>query len=149
MNRTEPVELTVLCLIEKGDEILLQNRVKEDWKGYTLPGGHVELGESFVDAAIREVKEEAGIEIKNPRIVGIKQFPGAEGRYIVILFKATKWTGVVSASNEGEMEWVRYDQISNKETVADFEELLSVFNNPKFSEFQYLIEESDWKVSIK
>ena len=48
--KTERVELTVLCLIENGDKLLLQNRVKNDWKGYTLPGGHVELGESFVDA---------------------------------------------------------------------------------------------------
>ena len=57
MSRTEPVELTVLCLLQRGNEILLQNRVKKDWKGYTLPGGHVESGESFVDAVIREMKE--------------------------------------------------------------------------------------------
>ena len=44
MAKTENVELTVLCLIQDGDKILLQNRVKKDWKGYTLPGGHVEGG---------------------------------------------------------------------------------------------------------
>ena len=48
MSRTENAELTVLCLIEDGDKILLQNRVKKDWQGYALPGGHVEPGESFV-----------------------------------------------------------------------------------------------------
>ena len=32
-NRTEKVELTVLCLLQDGNRILLQNRVKEDWKG--------------------------------------------------------------------------------------------------------------------
>ncbi len=53
MSRTENVELTVLCLITDGDRMLLQNRIKNDWKGYTLPGGHVEAGESFVDAVIR------------------------------------------------------------------------------------------------
>ena len=42
MSKTENVELTVLCLIEDGDKILLQNRVKKDWRGYALPGGHVE-----------------------------------------------------------------------------------------------------------
>lgn len=31
MSKTENVELTVLCLIEDGDKILLQNRVKKDW----------------------------------------------------------------------------------------------------------------------
>ena len=48
-HKTENVELTVLCLIQNDNKILLQNRVKDDWKGYTLPGGHVEPGESFVD----------------------------------------------------------------------------------------------------
>ena len=54
MARTENIELTVICLIYRENRILLQNRVKEDWKGYTLPGGHVEEGESIVDAVIRE-----------------------------------------------------------------------------------------------
>ena len=67
MRRTENVELTVLCLIEDGDKILLQNRIKKDWRGYTLPGGHVEPGEYFVDAVIREMKEETGLTIIDPR----------------------------------------------------------------------------------
>ena len=41
--RTEQVELTVLCLIHKDDSYLLQDRIK-DWKGFTLPGGHIEPG---------------------------------------------------------------------------------------------------------
>lgn len=75
MSRTEQVELTCLCMIYKDDMILLQNRIKKDWQGYTLPGGHIEPGESFVDAVIREMKEETGLTIKNPKLCGIKQFP--------------------------------------------------------------------------
>ena len=54
------VELTNLCMIKDGDKYLLQNRVKKDWQGYTFPGGHIEPGESIVQSAIREVKEETG-----------------------------------------------------------------------------------------
>lgn len=57
MHLTENIELTVLCLLQDGDRILLQNRVKNDWQDYTLPGGHVKPGESFVDAVIREKKK--------------------------------------------------------------------------------------------
>ena len=53
--RTESVELTVLCLIHKNGRYLLQDRIKNDWKGYTLPGGHIEPGESIVDAVIKVV----------------------------------------------------------------------------------------------
>ena len=154
MGRSENVELTVLCLIQDGDKILMQNRVKEDWKGYTLPGGHVEIGESFVDAVKREMKEETGLEILDPRLVGIKQFPMkngnyAEGRYVVLLFKATEFTGNVVSSDEGQMEWIRYDKVSEIDTVDDFADLLEVFNDSNLTEFQYLVEGDNWNVIIR
>ena len=102
-HSTENVELTVLCLLQDGNKILLQNRVKEDWKGYTFPGGHVEPGESFVDAVVREMKEETGLTIYTPHLVGIKQFPIENGRYIVLLFKSTGFNGELVSSDEGEM----------------------------------------------
>ena len=148
MGRTENAEFTVLCLIEDGSRVLLQDRVKADWKGYTLPGGHVEKGESFVDAVIREMKEETGLDIFEPKLVGVKQFPIDGGRYIVMLYKATKFSGEVVSSEEGRMEWVEYSRLSEISTVADFEELLEVMNSNKLSEFRYIIEDGEWKALI-
>ena len=148
MGRTENAEFTVLCLIEDGSRILLQDRVKPDWKGYTLPGGHVENGESFVDAVIREMKEETGLDIYEPKLVGVKQFPIEDGRYIVMLYKATKFSGEVVSSDEGRMEWVEYSRLSEINTVDDFEELLKVMNSDKLSEFRYIIEDGEWKALI-
>ena len=149
MDRTEIVELTVLCLIQDGNRILLQNRVKEDWKGYTLPGGHVEPGESFVDAAVREMQEETGLHIINPRLVGIKHFPIENGRYIVLLFKATEFEGTVVSSDEGEMEWIDIDDLSKANVVDDFHDLLKVLNDPDLNEFQYTVEGDEWIVHLK
>lgn len=148
-HRTENAELTVLCLIQDGNRVLLQNRVKNDWKGYTLPGGHVEAGESFVDAVVREMKEETGLSIKNPRIVGIKHFPMENGRYIVLLFKATEFEGTVVSSEEGEMEWVSLDDLSAINVVEDFHDLMKVMNDPDLNEFQYTIENGEWIVNLK
>lgn len=149
MQRTENIELTVLCLIQDGTKILLQNRVKKDWQGYTLPGGHVETGESFVDAVIREMKEETGLDIINPKLAGVKQFPIDGGRYLVLLFKATEFSGEVISSDEGKMEWIEYSQLSEVDAVDDLEDLLNVINNPKLTEFQYLVEGDKWTVSIR
>ena len=92
MQRTENVELTVLCLIHQNDKYLLQNRLKEDWKGLTLPGGHIEKNESIIDAVIREMKEETGLDIQNPRLCGIRQLPIENGRYIVFFFMQTNFS---------------------------------------------------------
>lgn len=149
MGKTERTELTVLCLLADGDRILLQDRVKADWRGYTLPGGHVEPGESFVDAVIREMKEETGLTVIEPKLVGIKQFPIEDGRYIVLLFRAEKYTGELVSSDEGKMEWVRRDSISQINTVNDLEELLRVMESPELTEFQYIEDGGSWIVSIK
>lgn len=47
--------------------------VGDEGGGLTFPGGHIEKGESFVDSVIREVYEETGLTIENPRICGTKE----------------------------------------------------------------------------
>lgn len=149
MGRTETVELTVLCLLTDGSRMLLQNRVKADWRGYTLPGGHVEPGESFVDAVIREMREETGLTVIAPRLAGVKQFPIEGGRYVVLLFKAERYTGTLRSSEEGQMEWIPFDRLGEVQTVDDFNELLRVINDPDLSEFQYTIAGDRWQVHLK
>lgn len=146
--RTENVELTTLCLIYQDDRILLQNRVKPDWRGYTLPGGHVEPGESIVDAVIREMREETGLTIYEPKLCGIKQFPIKSGRYLVFLFKTDCFEGEIRSSAEGKMEWVRRSDVTKLPTVADLEKLLTVMEREDLTEFQYVVGD-DWKVVVR
>lgn len=149
MGRTENVELTVLGLICKGEYILLQNRIKKDWRGYTLPGGHVEKGEAIVDAIVREMKEETGLTIHHPRLCGIKQFPIDGGRYLVFLFKCHEFTGELCSSDEGSVEWIHRQDLKKRNTVADLEELLSVFDDDNLTEFQYIVENDNWTVQLR
>lgn len=149
MARTEKVELTVLCLVYNEDAYLLQDRIKEDWKGYTLPGGHIENGESIVHAIVREMKEETGLTILNPKLCGVKQFPIEDGRYIVFLFSTDKYEGKLISSEEGNMHWVKKEELPNVNLVNDFNELLQVILDDNLNEFQYIIEGDQWKVVLK
>ena len=129
MERTERVILTNLCMIQDGTKVLVQEKVGKDAGGIIFPGGHVEEHEPIVDSVIREMKEETGLVIRNPRLVGVKQFPTENGRYVVLLFKAEEFTGALSSYAEGQVEWVPYDRLSELRTVDDFEELLKVMNS--------------------
>lgn len=61
MNRNFEVELTTLCMIRnQKNEILVQERQKKDWPGWTFPGGHVEKNEGMETAMVRELLEETG-----------------------------------------------------------------------------------------
>ena len=147
--RTEQVELTVLCLIHNEDSYLLQDRVKKDWNGYTLPGGHIEPGESIVDAVVREMKEETGLTIKAPRLCGVKQFPIEGGRYIVFLFETDQFEGKLVDSDEGKMHWVKTSELLNVNLVDDFDELIEVMLSDNLTEFQYVVENDEWIVVKK
>lgn len=66
---TEHVEFTNMCMICDENKVVVIEREKMDWPSLTFPGGHVELGESFSDAVIREVKEKTGLTIYSREIL--------------------------------------------------------------------------------
>lgn len=149
MGRTENIELTTLCMVCRGSEILLQYRNKEDWRGYTLPGGHIEPGESIVDAVIREMREETGLTVLHPKLCGVKQFPIEGGRYLVFLFKAEEFEGTLRSSEEGEMVWVQRSELTKLPTVPEFMELLKVMEKDDLTEFLCSENGDGWDVILK
>ena len=148
-DRTERVELANLCMIYRGDELLLQNRVGKDWQGYTFPGGHVEPGESILDSVVREMKEETGLTILSPRLCGFKQFPIDGGRYLVFFFKTDSFEGELISSDEGTVEWIARRDLLSLNTVSDFMDMLKVFDRDDLTEFQYVVEDDKWNVILK
>lgn len=150
MARNEQAIFTVLVMVENElGQILVENRIDPDWPGICFPGGHVEPGEAFTTAAIRETYEETGLTISDPRLVGVKQFQTKhDERYVVFFYKATKFTGTLTSSDEGEVFWIDREELTGRPMVTDFLEMLKVFDSPDLSEFYYYKEESGWGLKL-
>lgn len=139
MSRAEMTILTNMCMVtdDKGN-VLVQNRKDPNWPGIVFPGGHVEPGESFVDSVIREVREETGITVLNPKLCGVKQFQTREGqRYVVFLFKANRFEGTVQSSDEGEAMWIPRSKLFEQNCVESFDHLVRIFEDDSITELFY------------
>lgn len=139
MARRETVVLTNMCMVyDNQGNILVQDRLDPDWPGVTFPGGHVEPGESFTKAVIREVWEETGLTIEHPRLCGLKQFPEEDGtRYIVMLYKTNQFSGELRSSREGNVFWIKRDELENYPLPVSFDQLIHVFEDDSLGE-QYV-----------
>ena len=128
--------------------MLVQDRKDPDWGGICFPGGHVERDESFVHAAIREVYEETGLTIQNPRLCGVKQFPIDGGRYLVLFFKTDRYSGTLRDSEEGPVFWVRPDELKNYHLTDKFCEMVEICFSDEKTEFIWFREEDQWQYKI-
>lgn len=143
MHRTERVELTVVAVVTDAQgRILVEDRQDPEWGGLYFPGGHVEPGESFVEAAIRETREETGMTIEHPALCGIKQFPIEGGRYIVLYFRADGASGTLRSSREGPVFWCAPDELKNYRLAEDFYEVLRLSGSPDLSELRWTQDET-------
>jgi 8-oxo-dGTP diphosphatase len=108
---------TTLCYIEKDGAYLMIHRIKKEndlnkdkWVGV---GGKLEEGESPFDCVRREVYEETGVIIKEPRYRGIITFVSDKwGTEYMHLFTATDYDGEIDYDcDEGKLEWIKKELV--------------------------------------
>ena len=147
MARKETCVLTNMCMVYDGDRILVQDRRDPKWSGVTFPGGHVEPGESLVESAIREVKEETGLDISNVRLCGVRQWTRENGeyRYLVFFFKTDTFSGTLRSSEEGEMFWIDKKDLKTYPLADGFEGMFEVFDREDLSENYWYLDQGQWQ----
>lgn len=149
MSRIEKVEFTNMCMVCDDNKVVVIDRQKKDWAGITFPGGHVELGESFTDAVIREIQEETGLKIFSPQLCGIKDWYESGCRYVVLFYKTTHFEGELVSSEEGKVWWEEIDNLPNLNLSLDMKDMLRVFTEDDLSEFFYYQKDGKWLYDLK
>ena len=149
MDKPEKVILTNMCMLECGNKILVEDKVSRWANGITFPGGHVEEHEPIVDSVIREMREETGLTIENPKLCGIKEWINEDGsRYIVFLFKADSFSGELRSSEEGRVFWAEKDEILGMNWIWHLDRIMEVMKDNGPAEL-FLDTADDWKAVLK
>ena len=114
MAESESIKLGVGAVVFRGDEILIIKRAKPPFKGHwSIPGGGLEYGEAVVDAVIREVREETGVEIEITGLLDV--FDGLPGhqdsdftRHVVMIDYICEWRSgePIAGDDAAEAEFV-------------------------------------------
>lgn len=129
MEKTYKCIISNMCMVYKGDMILVINRTKSDWPGLSFPGGHLEENETLEESVVREMKEETGLEIKNPKLCAIKEWDWGNGvRYLGLLYKTNNFKGELKSSSEGKVFWINKKDINKYELSQDFLELFKMID---------------------
>ena len=150
MREKESVVITNMCMVADGSRVLVQDRLDPEWSGLTFPGGHVEKGESFTDAVIREVYEETGLRISAPRLCGIKDWCNDDGsRYMVLLYRTERFEGELHGSEEGEVRWLELEEMRKMPLADGMDKMLEVFLREDLSEHWFYKENGEWTEVLK
>jgi 8-oxo-dGTP diphosphatase len=126
----QKVRATACAVIEKDNQVLIVKRNHEPFNGYwTLPGGHIDFGETAEQAVIREVKEETGLSFI-PKFI----------TYRDEIYKDINWHGevlVFHGKAEGKEEidgkeiidikWVDIDEAINMKLAFEHEKTLELY----------------------
>jgi 8-oxo-dGTP pyrophosphatase MutT (NUDIX family) len=121
-----PIPAVNTAIFNENNEILLTRRsstVREPGK-WCLPGGHLEVGEFWLDGAVRETQEEVGIRVNQAVLCGIYSDPkltvsqdvinpeGFHGQFVVALFKVLSYEGKIAPNDEvDDWDWFSPDNL--------------------------------------
>ena len=142
-NRIEKVCFMNMCMIrDKKGNVLALDKVNDSYTGTTFPGGHVEQNEIFQESVIREVREETGLTIEGPKLCGLYHWHKSGVHYVIMLYKAEKFNGELTSSEEGRVYWIPLEELKNKELASGMEYVLQILESNQVNEC-YMHLESD------
>lgn len=132
------VDAVIIC---EDDSIVLIKRKKDPYKeSWALPGGFVEYGETVESAAIREVKEETGLDVDLCKIIGVYSDPDRDprGHTVTICYLAIKTGGNLKADTDAsDVQCIKKDDALKLKLAFDHDIILKsalkILNNEKIN----------------
>lgn len=112
----EMPHLTTAVIVEQNQSILMVNEIDNGINGWNQPAGHVEPGESLLDAALRETLEESQYRVRLTGLVGIYQsvHPATGIHYLRVCFTADQPARVENSPRDTDIlsvDWLSLNEL--------------------------------------
>lgn len=99
----------------RGDKVLMMHRRKQPNLGqWTAPGGKVELDESPAECAVRELREETGLQASTRpelRAIITETSPLPDWQWLMFVYRVAQFDGALIACDEGDLAWIDLDAV--------------------------------------
>jgi 8-oxo-dGTP diphosphatase len=114
-----------VAIVREGKVLLIKRAYAPYQHLWTLPGGRMEVGETIEQCAIREIAEEVGLVIRNPRPVMVQAL-GRDGTFRLAVFATRDFTGQVRASDEvADHKWLDPAALIALRTTSRLDDVLA------------------------
>lgn len=135
MAEIEKVIFMNMCMVyDHAGRVLALDKVGKSYSGTTFPGGHVEPGETFTESVIREIYEETGLTISNPKLTGIYHWMTGAVRNVGFLYKTDEYQGKLISSEEGKVYWISGEEFLRKPLAPGMEQVWQMMHDDSASE---------------
>lgn len=120
--------LTVDTIIVEDNKIVLIKRLNNPYKDHwAIPGGFVEYGEKVEDAAVREAKEETGLDIELIKLVGVYSDPNRDprGHTVTVAYLAKIIGGTIKSDSDAkDAIFIDINDLKNMKLAFDHNNIL-------------------------
>lgn len=112
---------------ERNHIVLVRRAIEPGYGKWVFPGGYVDRGEEVMVAAVREAREEVGLEVRLDQLINVYSYPGRAP--VVIVYSATMVGGCLACDDEGlearffapeEIPWEELAFRSTHEALREF-----------------------------
>jgi 8-oxo-dGTP diphosphatase len=124
------VAADIIITYDDGSIILIKRRNEPYKDQWALPGGIMDEFETIEQTAVREAKEETGLDIKLDHLIGVYSKPGRDprGRTVSVLFSATAISGILKA-NDDACDILRTKDFFAMDLAFDHNEMINDYFN--------------------